>query len=67
MNYLQITSDPWQNTWTTPVQGWQCPACKLIHAPHVPSCYCQSNPPFTTVTYSYSPTQPGPNTATATP
>lgn len=22
-------------------QGWQCPACSLVHAPHVPSCACQ--------------------------
>jgi hypothetical protein len=22
-------------------QGWQCPACKKVYAPHVESCHCR--------------------------
>lgn len=24
----------------TPAQGWQCPQCRVIYAPTVPSCRC---------------------------
>ena len=44
-------------------KGWQCPVCKIIHAPWVPSCHCQSKPSKTTdssngaeVVKSYEPT-----------
>lgn len=23
-----------------PAQGWQCPECKTIYAPHIPLCEC---------------------------
>ena len=25
-------------------QGWQCPLCKIIHAPDVLQCYCNNKP-----------------------
>ena len=41
------TTIPWPPTFTfTPFQlapqGWQCPCCKTIYAPHIPSCGCAS-------------------------
>lgn len=27
----------------SPNQGWECPKCKVVHAPTVSSCYCQAN------------------------
>jgi hypothetical protein len=21
-------------------QGWQCPCCRTVYAPHIPSCHC---------------------------
>ena len=26
----------------TPNQGWQCPLCKMVHAPWVSYCSCQT-------------------------
>lgn len=34
-------------------QGWQCPACRIIHAPYVQSCACQSHAPDWTSPYCY--------------
>lgn len=25
----------------TPTQGWQCPCCETVYAPHVSSCKCE--------------------------
>ena len=47
----QITFTPVQTTITWPPtftftpfqlapQGWQCPCCKTVYAPHIPSCGC---------------------------
>lgn len=41
-------------------QGWQCPACQIIHAPHVQSCACQSHPYDYTGPYDYPTTCPDP-------
>ena len=33
-----------------PSQGWQCPLCRVVHAPWVPSCKCANAEPVTTTT-----------------
>lgn len=43
-------------------QGWQCPACRVIHAPHIQACFCQPFPPTATVIVNWPP-----NTASVTP
>ena len=30
-NYVQVG----------PSQGWQCPLCRVVHAPHIEKCKCQ--------------------------
>ena len=49
MHTPQVTFTPTTITWPptfTPFQlapqGWQCPCCKMVYAPHVPSCGCAS-------------------------
>jgi len=37
----------WPNT-STASQGWQCPFCKMVYAPTVLSCSCQTVPNMTT-------------------
>lgn len=44
-------------------QGWQCPACRVIYAPHVQACYCQNLPPSSTVTVNWPQPHYTPNTA----
>jgi len=54
------TTITWPPTFTfTPFQlapqGWQCPCCKTIYAPHIPSCGCASTVSVYTTTSSASP------------
>lgn len=43
-------------TWRVPLtlapQGWQCPCCRRIYAPHVSTCSPCSEPVSVTVTYA---------------
>ena len=43
-------------TWPVPLalvpQGWQCPCCRRVYAPHVSTCSPCSEPVSVTVTYS---------------
>lgn len=59
----QVTFTPVQTTITWPptftltpfpfvAQGWQCPLCRMVYAPHVPSCGCASHVSVYTTTSS---------------
>jgi hypothetical protein len=41
---VTVPNVPFMGGWTTvatPTQGWECPACQIIHAPFVRSCECK--------------------------
>ena len=51
------TTITWPPTFTfTPFQlapqGWQCPCCRMVYAPHVPSCGCAATVSVYTTTSS---------------
>jgi hypothetical protein len=40
---------PYPFVFTSPTpQGWQCPQCRTVYAPHVPACYCATLRPVVT-------------------
>ena len=32
--------------WEKPLQGWQCPLCKVVHSPDVKECGCEKEEPI---------------------
>jgi hypothetical protein len=46
-NVRRLMAQPMQPMYTpaygTPDLGWQCPVCRTVHAPFIPSCGCNES------------------------
>lgn len=57
-----MTDQPFQFPSPFISQGWQCPKCQTIWAPHIPSCTTCLPPPGYTITTTSWPNTGGPPT-----